>query len=54
MGLTVSYKSIYHALSTNANTDKREIREKILTQQFFISYNNMNFYKYVRDVYIFN
>lgn len=30
------------------------IEERVKTQQFFISYNNMNFYKHVRSQCLYN
>lgn len=53
IGLVISYKSIYHPLSANANAVEREMREKIMIYWFFILFNNMNFSKYVRDTCIF-
>lgn len=52
--LAVSYKSIRCALGVNANAVEREMKEKVLTRQFFISYNNMKLYEHVRDACIFN
>lgn len=54
MWLAVSYKSICYALGVNTNIIKRGIREKIMIQQFFILYNNINFYEYIYDTSIFN
>ncbi len=52
--LTVSYESICRTLATNANAIEREMKEKVLTRQFFISYDYMNFYEHMRDAHIFN
>ncbi len=54
MGLTVSYESIRRAFAANADAVEREMKKKVLTRRFFISYDNMNFYEYVRDACIFN
>lgn len=54
MKLTVFYESICDTFGANTNTIKRKMREKILSHQFFILYNNINFYKYVCDASIFN
>ncbi len=54
MGLTVSYESIRRTLAANANAVEREMKEKVLTRRFFISYDNINFYEHVRDARIFN
>ncbi len=52
--LAVSYKSISRAFGANAKAMEREMREKIMTCQFFILYNNMNFYEHICNAYIFN
>ena len=54
MGLFVSYKSLRCNLQANAKAIIEEILEKTQTQQFFISYDNKNFYKNVHDQRIYN
>lgn len=54
MKLALYYKNICCTLDANTNVIEKEIRKKILTCQFFILYNNMQFYEYVCDTYIFN
>lgn len=54
MGVIVSYESIRRALAANANAVEAEMREKVRTHRFFISYDNMNFYEHVRDARMFN
>ena len=54
MRLAISYESICYTFGANVNVVEKKMREKILTRQFFILYNNMNFYKHIRDTYIFN
>lgn len=48
-GFFVSYKFFCCGLQANAKAIIKEILEKIQTQQFFILYNNMNFYENIRD-----
>lgn len=55
IGLAVFYKSTCRVFGINANTADREMREKIMTHQFFILYNMIiNFYEHMRDICIFN
>ncbi len=54
MSLLVSYKSLRRSLQANAKAVMEEILEKTQTRQFFISYDNMNFYENVRDQRIYN
>lgn len=54
MRLAISYKSICHAFSANANAVQREMRKKIIIHWFFILLNNMNFSEYVYDTCRFN
>lgn len=54
MGLTVLYRSIYYNFGANANTIETKIMEKNMIHRFFISYNNMNTYKYICDTNILN
>lgn len=53
IGLIEFYKSIFCTLSANANIVEKKMRENILTCQFFILYNNMNFYEHVHNTCIF-
>lgn len=54
MGIFVLYKSLCHGLQANIKAVIEEILKKIQTYKFFISYDNMNFYKNVYDQRIFN
>lgn len=54
ISIFVSYESLCCGLQANAKTVIEAILEKTQNRQFFISYNNMNFYKNVRDQQIFN
>lgn len=49
-----SYKSFRCGLQANAKAILEEILEKTQTQQFFILYDNMNFYENVYDQRIYN
>lgn len=42
-------KSIYYIFIAKVNMIKTKLREKIQKYYFLILYNNMNFYKYMRD-----
>lgn len=50
----VSYEFLRHGLQSNAKAVIDLIIEKTQSQQFFISYNNMNFYENVRNQRLFN
>ena len=50
----VLYESLNCGLQANTKAVMEEILKKIQTRQFFISYNNMNFYKNVHNQRIFN
>ena len=54
MGIIVSYESIWRGLQVNAAAVMKEIVEKTRFNRFFISYNNMDFYKNVRDQQLHN
>ena len=54
MGIFVSYESICQALVANANIIRAEMRKKVRLHRFFILYDNMNFYKHMRNTCIFN
>lgn len=54
MDLFVSYKSLCCDLQSNAKAVIKETLEKIQTDWLFILYNNMNFYKNIRDQSIYN
>lgn len=49
ISLIVLYKTIYQALNVNSQAILKLLCEKINIKQFFLSYNNMNFYKRVQD-----
>lgn len=54
MGLVVSNETIRRALQINARAILSMLDERIKNQQFFISYDNMNFYENVRDQRLYN
>ena len=54
MGLVVSYKTVWQALNANRQVVLRMLCEKVNVERFFISYDNMNFYKKVQDQRIYN
>ena len=54
MGLLVLYESICRAFTLNAGAVKAQLREKVRKYRFFILYENMNFYKHVRDARMSN
>ena len=54
MGLVVSYKIVGQALNANRQAVLRMLCEKVNIEQFFISDDNMNFYKKVQDQRIHN
>ncbi len=47
MGLVVSYKTVRRALNPNGQAVLRILRERVNVEQFFLSYDNMNFYEKV-------
>lgn len=49
IGIIVSYESIRHSLQVNATAVIEEIIEKTRFHHFFISYDNIDFYKNVWD-----
>lgn len=54
MSTPVSYESLRRSLQTNAKAVIEAILEKTRTCQFFISYDNMNFYENIYNQKIFN
>lgn len=54
MSIFVSYESLCRSLQANAKAVIEAILEKTQTRWFFISYDNMNFYKNIHDQRIFN
>lgn len=54
ISLLFFYKSICYAFIANASIIRAELREKIQKYRFFILYNNMNFYKRMRNAQMFN
>lgn len=54
LGLIVLYKSLRHSLQLNTKAVMDLIIEKMRSQQFFILYDNINFYENVRNQRIFN
>lgn len=54
MGLCVLYKIICIALKKNAKEVELKIRDMIWHNRFFIFFNNMNFYKHIRDQRLYN
>lgn len=54
MGTFILYKSLHCDFQANAKTVMEVILEKTRTRQFFISYDNMNFYENVFEQKIFN
>ncbi len=54
LGLMVSYESLCHDLQLYAKAVINLIIEKTQSQQFFISYNNINFYENVHNQRVFN
>jgi hypothetical protein len=53
-GLTVSYETILKALRYNAEASRHLLRKVVKQGRFFISFDNMNFYRNVRDQRIHN
>lgn len=53
-GLCVSYETICIALKENTKEVELKIRDMVWHNRFFISFNNMNFYKYTRDQHLYN
>ncbi len=54
MGVIVLYESIWYGLQVNTKAIMEEIAEKTRFYRFFISYDNMNFYEYIRDQQLYN
>lgn len=54
MGLVVSYETVWRALNANEQAVLRLLRERVNVERFFLSYNNMNFYKKVQDHRVHN
>ncbi len=49
MGFLVIYEIVRWALQANALAINKELQKKAWEQRFFLSFDNMNFYKYRRD-----
>ena len=49
MGLVVLYKTVWQALNANGQAILRLFCKRVNVKQFFLFYNNMNFYKKVQD-----
>ncbi len=47
MGLVVSYETVRRALNANGQAVLRMLCERVNVEQFFLSYDNMNFYEKV-------
>ena len=54
MGLVVSYKIVLQALNTNGQAVLRMLCKRVNIKQFFLSYDNINFYKKVQDQRVHN
>lgn len=54
MGFVVSSKTICRALQVNAQAILSRLKERVQSQWLFILYDNMNFYKKVRDQRLYN
>lgn len=49
IGLVVLYKTVRQTLNANGQAVLRMLCERVNIEQFFLSYDNMNFYKKVQD-----
>ena len=49
LGLSVSYETVVSALRRNGETSLKNLREEIRHRRFFVSFDNMNFFRNVRD-----
>ncbi len=49
IGLVVSYKIVWQALNANGQTILRLLYKRVNIERFFLSYDNMNFYKKVQN-----
>ncbi len=49
MCLVVSYKTVRQALNANGQAVLRFLYKRVNVERFFLSYDNMNFYKKVQD-----
>lgn len=54
MGFLVIYKTVQRALQANALAITKELQTKAWEQRFFLSFNNINFYKHRRDQRLHN
>ena len=54
MSLVVSYKTVWQALNANKQAVLRLLCKKVTVKQFFLFYDNMNFYKKVQDQKVHN
>ena len=54
MGVVVSSETICQALKTNADAILNNLQDRVQSERFFISYDNMNFYERVRDQRLHN
>ena len=54
IGFVVLYKTVWQALNTNRQAILRILCKKVNIEQFFLSYDNMNFYKKFQDQKFYN
>ncbi len=54
MGIIVSSETVWQALQVNAQAILSRLEERAQSQRLFLSYDNMNFYKKVRDQRLYN
>ena len=54
MGLIILYKTVWQILNANKQAILRLFCKKVNVKQFFLSYDNINFYKKVQDQRIYN
>ena len=48
LGLSISYETVVWALRQNREVSLKQLREEILQRRFFVSFDNMNFFRNVR------
>ncbi len=54
MGFLITYETVRRALQANALAINKELQKKIWEWRFFLSFYNMNFYKYRKDQRLHN
>ena len=54
ISLVVSYKTVWQALNANRQVVLRLLCKRVNVEQFFLFYDNMNFYKKVQDQRVHN